>query len=148
MRPAILLAVAAWLMAAPAFAAEMIREPVAVLLGLDKITARVLRFDAPVGGTVKFGTLSIIVRDCEKNPPEERPESAAFLQIYENRPGELPVRRFSGWMFASSPALSALEHPVYDVSVLDCTAASGSPPPGSASGNDARSDSAAASSRR
>jgi hypothetical protein len=108
-------------------ASDMISEPIAVLQGLDKITARVSKFDAPVGQPVRFGTLSIIVRDCERNPPEERPESAAFLEIDEVRPGEGEVQRFSGWMFASSPALSALEHPVYDINVLDCKAASASP---------------------
>jgi len=76
--------------------------------------------------------LLIRVRDCEKNPPEEAPESAAFIEIDEVRPGEVNLRVFSGWMFSSNPALSALEHPVYDVNVLDCSAASGSPtaPPG------------------
>jgi hypothetical protein len=108
--------------------AETIAEPVALLQGLDKITARVSQFEAPVGTPVRFGTLSIRVRDCEKNPPEEEPESAAFLEIDEARPGEANLRVFSGWMFASSPALSALEHPVYDVIVLDCKTASGSPP--------------------
>src|SRR5262245_36861186 len=107
--------------------AETISEPVALLQGLDKITALVSKFEASVGHTVRFGTLSIRVRDCEKNPPEETPESAAFLEIDEVRPGEVDLRVFSGWMFASSPALSALEHPVYDVNVLDCRAASGSP---------------------
>ena len=130
--------------------AEMIAEPVAQLQGLDKITARVSKFDAPVGNPVRFGTLTIRVRDCEKNPPEETPESAAFLEIDEKRPGETTARRvFSGWMFASSPALSALEHPVYDVNLLDCKAASGSPrtASGSAAGKDAREDSAPASKR-
>jgi hypothetical protein len=108
--------------------AETISEPVALLQGLDKITARVSKFEAPVGTPVRFGTLAIQVRDCEKNPPEETPESAAFLEIDELRPGEVNVRVFSGWMFASSPALSALEHPVYDVNVLDCRTASGSSP--------------------
>ncbi len=100
--------------------AETIAEPVALLQGLDKITARVSQFEAPVGTPVRFGTLSIRVRDCEKNPPEETPENAAFLEIDEVRPGEVNLRVFSGWMFASSPALSALEHPVYDVNVLEC----------------------------
>jgi hypothetical protein len=108
--------------------AETISEPVALLQGLDKITARVSKFEAPVGTPVRFGTLSIRVRDCEKNPPEDPPESAAFLEIDELRPGEVNLRVFSGWMFASSPALSALEHPVYDVNVLDCRTESGSPP--------------------
>ena len=108
--------------------AETISEPVALLQGLDKITARVSKFEAPVGAPVRFGTLSIRVRDCEKNTPEETPESAAFLEIDELRPGEVNLRVFSGWMFASSPALSALEHPVYDVNVLDCTTESASSP--------------------
>jgi len=104
----------------------MISEPVALLQGLDKITARVSKFEAPVGTPVRFGTLLIRVRDCEKNPPEEPPESAAFLEIDEVRPGEVNLRVFSGWMFGSSPALSTLEHPVYDVNLLDCKPASGS----------------------
>jgi hypothetical protein len=120
--------------------ADTIPEPMALLQGLDKITARVSKFEAPVGASVKFGTLSIRVRDCEKNAPEERPESAAFLEIDETRLGEDRTRLFSGWMFTSSPALSALEHPVYDVNLLDCKAASGSPreASGNAAGKDAR----------
>jgi hypothetical protein len=118
----------------------MLKEPVALLQGLDKITARVSRFQAPVDKPVHFGNLTITVRDCEKNPPEERPESAAFLEIDETRPGEDTIRLFSGWMFASSPALSALENPVYDINVLDCETASGSPaaPGGSTVGKAAR----------
>ena len=104
------------LLAVPAHAADE-----AILQGLDKITARVSKFEAPLDQPVKFGTLSIVVKACKKRPPEEPPESAAFLQIDETRPGDPgPVRVFSGWMFASSPALSAMNHPVYDVGVLDC----------------------------
>jgi hypothetical protein len=109
--------------------AAMTAEPVALIQGLDKITARVSRFDARVGQSVNFGTLSIVVRDCEKSAPEDRPENAAFIEIYENRPGERQVRLFSGWMFSSSPALSALEHPVYDVNLLECKDPGGSAPP-------------------
>lgn len=110
-------------------AGEMTAQPIAVLQGLDKITARVSRFDAPVGQYVTFGTLSIVVRDCEKSAPEDRPENAAFIQIYETRPGEEQRRLFSGWMFSSSPALSALEHPVYDVNLLECKGAAPPAPP-------------------
>jgi hypothetical protein len=121
------IAFAGLLAASTPAAAETMPEPVALLQGLDKITARVSKFEAPVDARVRFGTLSIRVRDCEKSPPEETPESAAFVEIDETRPGEDRARRvFSGWMFASSPALSALEHPVYDVNLLDCRAASGS----------------------
>jgi hypothetical protein len=93
---------------------------IVVLRGLDKITAHVSTFDAPVGQTVSFGALRITPRACDKHPPEETPESAAFLEIVEARPGEQPQTLFSGWMFASSPALSALEDPIYDLWVLDC----------------------------
>jgi hypothetical protein len=117
------------LAAVGANAADMIPEPLAQLQGLDKITARVSQFNAPVGETVRFGTLSIIVRDCRRSPPEERPENAAFVEIYESRPGEEKERLFSGWMFSSSPALSALDHAVYDVNLLACRPASGSLPP-------------------
>jgi hypothetical protein len=92
----------------------------AILQGLDKVTARVSTIEARLGDTAKFGALEIIVRACEKRPPEETPESAAFLDVWEVRPGEPAGSIFRGWMFASSPALSALEHPVYDVWVLDC----------------------------
>ncbi len=96
--------------------------PRAVLQGLDKVTARVSTIEAFVGATVRFGGLEIIVRHCDKRPPEETPESAAFLDIWEVRPGEAAISLFRGWMFASSPALNAMEHPVYDVWVLDCKA--------------------------
>jgi len=92
-----------------------------VLRGLDKITAHVSTFTAPIDQTVQFGALQITARSCDKRPPEEVPESAAFLEIVEARPGEQPQKLFSGWMFASSPALSALENPIYDLWVLDCT---------------------------
>ncbi len=94
--------------------------PRVVLQGLDKVTARVSTLEAFVGATVRFGGLEIIVRHCDKRPPEETPESAAFLDIWEVRPGEAAISLFRGWMFASSPALNAMEHPVYDVWVLDC----------------------------
>jgi hypothetical protein len=92
----------------------------ALLQGLDKVTARVSTFEAPQDTPVLFGTLEVVVRTCSKAPPEEPPEITAFLEIYNVRPGEETVRVFSGWMFASSPALSALEHPVYDIWIVDC----------------------------
>ncbi|HZT18587.1 MAG TPA: DUF2155 domain-containing protein [Dongiaceae bacterium] len=103
-----------------------------VLRGLDKITAHVSTFEAPVGQTVSFGALRITARACDKHPPEETPESAAFLEVVEARPGESPRQLFSGWMFASSPALSAMDNPIYDLWVLDCknpvTASGGTSP--------------------
>lgn len=126
----------------------MIREPVALLQGLDKITARISNFAAPVGAPVRFHRLMILVRDCETNPPEERPESAAFLQIWEVRRGAPKKQVFSGWMFASSPALSALQNPVYDVELLACKEASASAPDNAPAGKAAGAASASASSRR
>ena len=100
--------------------AGAVQFDIAVLQGLDKVTARVSTFNAPIDATVKFGTLEIIVRKCDKRPPEETPESAAFIDVWEVRPGELTMSVYRGWMFASSPALAAMEHSVYDVWVLDC----------------------------
>ena len=91
-----------------------------VLRGLDKITGRAIDVLAPAGVPVRFGTLTITARYCYTVPPEEPPETNAFLQIDDGRPGEELKRMFSGWMFASTPALSALEHPVYDVWVITC----------------------------
>ncbi len=107
----------ALLAAATASAAPM---KIVVLRGLDKITAHISTFDAPVGQTVNFGALQITARACDKHPPEETPESSAFLEVVEARPGETPQTLFRGWMFASSPALSAMENPIYDLWVLDC----------------------------
>lgn len=106
---------------------EIIDETVVdtvVLQGLDKITARVSTFDAPFDRPVQFGSLEITVRTCHKTPPEEPPERAVFLEIVDVRPDSPSVDLFTGWMFASSPALSAVEHPVYDVWVIDCKKAS------------------------
>jgi hypothetical protein len=121
----------AWLVlvgSAASAADDMTPEPTAVMQGLDKITARVSRFEAPVGRPVTFGSLLIVVRDCQKSAPEERPENAAFVEIGEIHPGEGKVQLFSGWMFSSSPALSALDHPVYDVNLLECKGTSAAPP--------------------
>lgn len=86
---------------------------------LDKITARTSTKEVKTGQAMTFGALKIVLRACRENPPTEAPESAAFLEIAESGPkGDQTA--FSGWMFASSPALSAMEHPVYDVWVLNC----------------------------
>jgi hypothetical protein len=90
----------------------------AILRGLDKVTGRATDVAAPVDVPVSFGTLSITVRYCYTVPPEEPPETAAFLQIDDTK-GERK-RMFSGWMFASTPALNGLEHAVYDVWVITC----------------------------
>jgi hypothetical protein len=104
---------------------------VAELQGLDKVTARTQRFYAPVGESTRFGTLAITVSDCLVNVPEAPPESVAYLTIVDNKPGQAAEKLFAGWMFASTPSLSALDHGVYDVRVLSCTMAQGSSPPSS-----------------
>jgi hypothetical protein len=93
---------------------------VVVLRGLDKITARTTVLQMAVGEEAAFGTLRITARACLETPPTEPPESAAFLEIKVADPGREPESAFSGWMFASSPSLAALEHAVYDVWVIDC----------------------------
>jgi hypothetical protein len=101
-----------------------IENGVAVLQGLDKVTARISPVHARLDQPTRFGNLEIIARTCLETPPTEPPESAAFLEVYElppaSEPDAPPDELFSGWMFASSPAVSALEHPVYDVWVVDC----------------------------
>lgn len=104
--------------------------PVALLQALDKVTARVITLQAPVEQTVRFGTLEIRAAVCEKRPPEETPDSAAFLDIVEQRAGQAPVEVFRGWMFASSPGLSPMQHPVYDLWVVDCVSSLPSAAPG------------------
>ncbi len=94
---------------------------IAIMQALDKPNARVQTFNVQVGHSAKFGPLNVKVRACKKAPPEETPESVAFVEIDDPRAKEMARQNlYKGWMFASSPALSALEHPIYDVWVLDC----------------------------
>ncbi len=108
------------LMPKSVFAREMIEFPRVKLQSLDKVTARTTTFEANVGSTLRFGPLYIRVQTCKKASPIDKPESAAFLQIWEVDPSTKPKWVFSGWMFSSSPALSTMDHPIYDVWVLDC----------------------------
>ena len=107
------------------------REPLTLSVGelqtLEKITGRVRSVDAIVGEAMRVGSLVITLRACRKRPQEETPESAAFMEVNEQRAGEEGTTRlFTGWMFATSPAMSALEHPVYDVWLVDCKTAAAS----------------------
>lgn len=116
--------------ASPVAARTMENMPVAVLRAIDKVSARTVTFDVPVDKTVKFGrSLFIKPRACRKASQLDAPESAAFLQVWEKKPDpdngdEKAEWVFSGWMFASSPGLSAMDHAVYDVWVIDCKNAS------------------------
>lgn len=89
---------------------------------LDKITARISTIDVPIGVTTRFGTLELYVHACNFRPPDQPPDHAALIEIrsvdYDGKVTEMPI--FMGWMFASSPAISGLEHPVYDITVLSC----------------------------
>lgn len=91
-----------------------------MLRGLDKVTGRPTEITAPLGKPVRFATLTITVRYCYSTPPSETPETSAFLQIEDRRPDQPARRVFSGWMYASSPGLNGLEHPLYDVWVIRC----------------------------
>jgi hypothetical protein len=108
-----------------AIASNWIESQTAELQLLDKITARISTKSVPVGGGTEFGTLELRVHYCAYRPPEEPPENVAFIMIFDNgyaekKPKEAQKALFSGWMFASSPAISGLEHPVYDVTLLSC----------------------------
>jgi hypothetical protein len=93
----------------------------AVFSGLDKITGRIISFDAAVGETVQFGALRVTARVCYTRPPTEATNTDAFVEIDEvTLQGEIK-RIFNGWMFAASPGLHAVEHPIYDVWLSDCS---------------------------
>ncbi len=95
---------------------------IAVLRAVDKITAKRTDIEIETGEVVEYGTLEIVVQTCHKRPPEETPEVTAYLEVTDIPPQDEARQIFSGWMFASSPAVSALEHAVYDVWVIDCKA--------------------------
>ena len=105
--------------------AENLKGTAVVLRTLDKVTATTKDYTVRVGDKLNYGSLTVNVRHCEKRPPEDIPETYAFLQIDDRKldgkgkSGEVE-RVFSGWMLASKPAVSALDHGVYDVWVLDC----------------------------
>ena len=101
------------------FSSQWIEGNKLVIQGLDKITARIKTFEVNVGQTHRFGVLDIFVKRCVFSKPIFKPESLAFIKIKDNS-DRLSEVKFRGWMFASSPALNALENSVYDVSILVC----------------------------
>jgi hypothetical protein len=98
----------------PVFGATIPTDAV-ILQGMDKVTGRVKELSLPVGSSIDFGELTITVDKCLTKTPEETPENAAFLRIVQ-----ADKELFSGWMFSSNPAISAMEDPVYDVWVVSC----------------------------
>ena len=117
------LALVATLLALPAAAQDQegwVPGRTAHLQALDKVTARVTVLDAAVGQEARFGTLSIRVAACNMRPPDEVPDAAAFLEIADSRAAQGAAVVFRGWMFANAPGVNMLEHPVYDIRVLEC----------------------------
>ena len=106
--------------AAPAYAER------AVIRGLDKVTGHARDYTLTLGRAARIGTLEVIARSCDKNPPEERPEVRIYVEVFDHppvteaQPDAQRVELFHGWLFASSPGLSAVEHPVYDIWAIDC----------------------------
>lgn len=101
-------------------AAAEIDTNMAQMQAMDKITGKVSVINVPVDGEVVFGSFSIVIRACKTRPPEETPENFAFVDIADNYKNEEPVNIFRGWMMSSTPALNAVEHPIYDVWLLKC----------------------------
>lgn len=109
-----------WALAAgPALAAKN-ANPVAVFSGLDKITGRMINFEVLIDETVQFGALQVTPRICYTRPPTEPAQTTSFVEVDEITLSNEIRRIFSGWMFAASPGLHAVEHPVYDVWLTDC----------------------------
>jgi hypothetical protein len=101
---------------------------VLLLRGLDKITGRATNIVAPIGKPQHYFTLTITARYCYSTPASETPETAAFVQIDDQRPEQESKRIFSGWMYASSPGLNAVQHPLYDVWAISCNTNMVAPP--------------------
>jgi hypothetical protein len=118
----ILLAIAVF-PGAPAIAAdavEIIHNPVAEFAGIDKITGRIITFDVYVNETVQFGALQVTPRICNSRPETETPKTTSFVEVDEITLDRKIRRIFTGWMFADSPGLNAVEHAVYDVWLKSC----------------------------
>ena len=115
--PACALALAGF--GAPAHA-DKISNPTATFEGLDKITGRIISFDVAIGETVQFGTLQITPRACYSRPPTDAPQTDVFAEVDEIDEQKQEKRLFTGWMFADSPGLHGIEHPIYDIWLKDC----------------------------
>ncbi|MBG1231915.1 DUF2155 domain-containing protein [Aestuariivirga litoralis] len=110
-------------------AAEIIQNPIAVFSGLDKIMGQTTSFDANIGEEKKFGSLVVKAETCDTRPITEDPKTVAFVEVDEERTDGSRKRIFSGWMFAESPGLNAVEHPLYDVWLTGCRDPNAPPPP-------------------
>ena len=106
--------------------ADRIDNGVAVFSALDKVTARTSKFEVPLNSTAQFGQLKVTPRVCYSRPPEEQPKTTSFVEVDEIQLDGQEKRIFTGWMFAESPGLNAVEHPVFDVWLTDCQKPKGS----------------------
>ncbi|MBN9057326.1 MAG: DUF2155 domain-containing protein [Rhizobiales bacterium] len=128
--PVALAAAAAGLAMAPVAAkAARIENPVAVFSGIDKITGRITSFDVYIGETVQFGALQVTPKVCYSRDDTEAQSITSFVEVDEITLDRKIRRIFTGWMFADSPGLNAVEHPVYDVWLTECKTKSDVPPP-------------------
>jgi len=109
--------------------AERIKNPVAEFSGVDKITGRITNFDVYMDETVQFGALQVTPRVCYSSPETEEPKTDAFVEVNEITLDRQIRRIFTGWMFAESPGVNAIEHAVYDVWLKSCKQTSDVPPP-------------------
>jgi hypothetical protein len=127
LRGALTIAVAAAVsaVAAPGANADRIENGVAVFSALDKVTARTSKFEVPLNQTAQFGALKVTPRVCYSRPPTEQPKTTSFVEVDEIELDGKEKRIFTGWMFAESPGLNAVEHPVFDVWLTDCQKPSG-----------------------
>ena len=125
---ALLLPLAAAGLALPV-SAQPVANPVATFAGLDKITGRITRFDVYIGETVLFGALEITPRACYNRPSTETQRTSAFLEVDQRSLTGVSRRIFTGWMFADSPALHAVDHAIYDVWLIACKTSTDVPPP-------------------
>jgi hypothetical protein len=119
LRPAVLGLVIGLAAGGPA-AAEKIENPIAEFTGLDKITGQIRTFDVLIDETVQFGALQLTPRVCYSRPPTEPPQTDAFVEVDEVTLDRKIQRIFTGWMFADSPGLNAVDHPIYDVWLTNC----------------------------
>jgi hypothetical protein len=103
--------------------ADKFRNPTAIFAGLDKITGRIIAFEVQVNETVQFGALQLTPKVCYSRPVTERPNTTSFIEVDEITFNNEAKRIFNGWMFASSPGLNAIEHPVYDIWLTGCKGA-------------------------
>jgi hypothetical protein len=104
-------------------AADKYRNPTAIFAGLDKITGRIISFEVAINETVQFGGLQLTPKVCYSRPVTERPQTTVFVEVDEITLANETKRLFAGWMFAASPGLSAIEHPVYDLWLTACKGA-------------------------